>query len=1822
MSTSTPEATSSTSSPDSFHPASPLSKLDIHVSSVDGVSWSTEPQGTHRGPGRPPAEAPRRMDVHHKTRSRIETGHKRKQAERYGTHRDVNRALGDEAKDDPTQAPVPKVIKPPKEGEPVIMEPIKSPDNEPMPDTMNIVAKESSGDTSSPEKEATGDPQDSAKTGKKEPSKRPKRPSVARRELEASIRGSINQPEGDDGISASESEAQLPEGWKVQEGAIELPDGRRIVKRLDTGKIVIVETKDSEGNPLTPEQMKATSAIDGESTVSFLAREIPEVEISEAEVGLIDEQISKRATQGNETESSKVVAKSEPEVKGAESSTPAETKERGAQTADLIGLEKITKAEILGGEEKGDYLKRRYGVETEEEYIARLKERDIMTPGQKRALTTERNKIQKYLESLQSSGEPLPEEYLERLQDLNLVLDNAKHFQPGIENTPTNEGEKPKSQKAWSLPSLTTEKLLVPTPVVEPPGPVSPTPEPFTPTPTPEPLTPTLEPLTPTPEPLTPTPESLPPTPEPASVESPPVSPGPTEVVTLYALDARETDMAKARLLADDQINTEMREIRERLFEVRNPADNRFFRMVQTVARGVRSTFRHPLQAFRYVSGSTFGRGGYRQSYKYKHFGTMEGPNFHNAVAEAVAARFDLGEDYLQNGENILREDRPEVRATKDRLNQIFGQGIAGTMDRATVLAEAQRALAEAEWIGNGSDEHVHMIQNLEQIYDRIMASVEHEAGLGAIDAAYRLTGGETTLGVNAEANKTTTDRIMEKLTNSRLKGVLVNEATIAVAIGAVVSFTGHLARSKGARLAAGALMGGPLGIVAAAGSAGLFAAARERMTLRQERALRMSQIASGEEGRANNPEEAPRSTEIDATIYPMARSTEIMSTYEASRPADLINPTQAEANQLLAWLVALRANQTVGDENNIDLISYTSEDTIETEKTELMTARAEAERTLARFFVAHPDYLEAVPGVSLEDKLSLLTQQSVQNNIMGSISDSDRLFRSLSNSRAAKRAAATFAFAGFASYISAQISEHFSSHTPDQTMQQRGILSNENTVIGARGGEVSSIDMPKGWKLSGGAIIDTNGNKVVDNIQLRPDGGLPQATIDELRVKGIGVSEAVQNHTETVTREVPFSEYMSLHPERFKHVFTEGHMGNDTPEFDLNELGGDFRLDPSTGNIILATTRMTDEGSFWGAVRVAAHTAQTDGKLRWLFKPDVSNQSQAFVLEVEPGGTVVIPKGSDIYSLFDVNPQATGMGQVTLNTGFAEVAYPTGRSTGGAENYLILATQKGDQPPGSVTITEEVNFATTRTSLVATEVTTEVIPGKDWRAPFIPIAAPLPRRPLERIAPPETSIEPIPYGYGYSEQEVSERERARWSDRLREDPTASLDPQVEIPDFLARIPQAEVQLASELIEGVEPMNDDCRAVVTIPVAGHQEGNNIYNTLRWYSGQTDTDGNLLDPHSFEVVIYVNKPTDTEWDATPDEIERFRRDFPDFPLRVLTHEYDPGTATIGRIRRDMLNAILLRQQNRGTRHQELALISHDADLKGIGRSCIATVVEGFDAEPVDAISGRLDWGPDAYVRSPLLQLSVKFAQAMDLIGRHPEPGDGRRPEYQFPGNNFAFSASAYAAIGGYDETRTTGEDVMIGLNISAARDWGHARKAVGFAGGDNIIYSDPRRDIEAFNKGLAHAEQWSRMPWVLTDDVRVSDSEIDDPINYDILLGSESPEQQQLEAEFLTRLEDYLERTILAYGYASGVDYARTSTPPIEIRRIERALAVLRIKASILSDNGRVRIRIVKSDRLFEYLRRFREGGPRNYATRTDVADIFEGGIADVYPGLG
>ena len=1277
--------------------------------------------------------------------------------------------------------------------------------------------------------------------------------------------------------------------------------------------------------------------------------------------------------------------------------------------------------------------------------------------------------------------------------------------------------------------------------------------------------------------------------------------------------------------MADNQLNAELAELRQELYGTDEPPrGNRFSRMVKSVARAVKGTALHPVKSMEYVARSTMFREGYRQKYIHEHFGGMQGAEFHSAVADEVARRLDLGEDLLLDGEQILGEDRPEVRAVKDQLNNAFYQGITGAMDRASVLEEAKRIAAEAPWVNNDTDQGPHLVQNLESIYDRVIAQVDHEAGLAAVDEAFKLEGGTVKLDVNAEAHRTKVDAVMEKLTNSRFKGLLVNEATTAIAVGAVASFVGNFLKSGSVRK--GAILFGVVGTgfslpvaVAAGAAAGGFALLRERMTLRQERALHMADIASGKE-MPDSPENAPRRAEIDATIVDMVSASDLLQRFDELQPEDGLGLSPGDAQQLANWLVETTTLQNLGDSQRLDLVRYTSPDSVEVEKTDLFVARAQAISMVRDYALAHPDFMRAVPGADIDAKIASQVQLAEQALTEGQISERDKVFRGLMRKRGAQRAVATAAFSVFASYLGSKVTDQISGGQESRTVTNTSVEENVRTPVSLRG---DVVNMPKGFRADGHSLYDAKGNMVAEHFDGNQNGmgGFSPETVAELKAKGIGYHESIKWHESTVTRRVGLPEYMAERPGEFRAIHRTGWMDNNTPSpvFDLNELRLDFRANPD-GSVVLASDRMADSGSFHDQLAIMAHSEQQGGNLRMLITPSRADQGRAITLDIQPNGQVVLPNGTVAREFFDIQPD----GKVSFKGGFVEVAYPSQVRPDGSQGYFILATSPGTNRPIDVPIIDHVRYPITTATLTVPKETAEVIAGNAWKAPFIPLAAPLPRRPLEKLMPPVPPEPYFPYN-GYYGAEVSSQDEARWSPRLRDNPDVILDPHEEISDFLNNLPNEERELAREQAEEqLDPMLDTVRSVVAMPVAGHQEGSNIYNTLLWYSGQKNKDGSPLDPSTYEVILYLNKPTDRDWDETPAEIQRFIADHPDVPVRVITREFEPGTFTIGRARKELLNTVLARQNARAASHQDLNIISHDADLKGLGETFIATVADDFESQPVDALTGRLDWGPGPYIKSPLFQAGVKIGQMLDLIARHPQPGSGERAQYSYSGNNFSYKASMYAAVGGYRPDMTLAEDVNLGANIAAARRrLGGTRVPVGFSGGDNIVYTSARRSIAAFNLGLAPVEQWSKIHWgELDDEIRSGSQLPDDSLDYDQIFNEvDSPQRRAERTKFVARFEDMIERSIKEYRLVEDPSYiVGPGSEHPNLQRIKRALQGLRIECDISAKrDGGVRIAITDASRLFEYLKNYQETGVRSYLARTKADAVIPGGVPAIFP---
>jgi hypothetical protein len=416
--------------------------------------------------------------------------------------------------------------------------------------------------------------------------------------------------------------------------------------------------------------------------------------------------------------------------------------------------------------------------------------------------------------------------------------------------------------------------------------------------------------------------------------------------------------------------------------------------------------------------------------------------------------------------------------------------------------------------------------------------------------------------------------------------------------------------------------------------------------------------------------------------------------------------------------------------------------------------------------------------------------------------------------------------------------------------------------------------------------------------------------------------------------------------------------------------------------------------------------------------------------------------------------------------------------------------------------------------------------------------------------------------GHYYSGDYLPEGTREGFSPTLQENPLAKLDHFKEAQRYLESQPEDAREHAKLLAEQVGEMSDACRVSLCVPVAGHLEGKNIYNTLERYLHQKKPDNTPLDPDSFELVLYVNHPSDARPDATLAEIDRFKEDHPELNVKVMYEALPRDRANMRYIRKALTDATLLRHHDRGEHVPEHIFVSNDADCVGMSPYYIASYLDSLGAghesengKITDAVSGKLDFDPSIYVKYPAVHVGSRFSQYLDAAMRHPK--DGSLPSYCSTGPNFAFTSSIYSAVGGYKERAgvTVGEDVDLGRAIKASRG-GHTN--VSYGKSNSLLYTSARRSVKAAEEGYAPAAQWNKLEFGSDDELRkearpeVVDLSIDEVLS--------APEKK---AEFLSTIESFINQTINVYGLTA------------EDKNVQRALAFLDLDTQVV--DGKVKI---------------------------------------------
>ena len=835
----------------------------------------------------------------------------------------------------------------------------------------------------------------------------------------------------------------------------------------------------------------------------------------------------------------------------------------------------------------------------------------------------------------------------------------------------------------------------------------------------------------------------------------------------------------------------------------------------------------------------------------------------------------------------------------------------------------------------------------------------------------------------------------------------------------------------------------------------------------------------------------------------------------EASQLSSAIREATSPAAKLSA-IADAEARIRLMDRENIDLLSYSDPVKVEQERLDLDLARAQAKAELRKI---------PTTGGNFDEELKKLVDARMQGLTQGEggIEERDRLFNKMKNKRVAS-AAAKGVLVGLTVGTVAQEAAAF--FNDDQT----GLAEHLVKGSGADHGQVVHTTWLEGLRRYVG---DSFG------------GGAPvgQSTIEHINT--------------TVTA----SEYLDNH-KLGTHISRDGWYDNDTPKpvFDKNELklwwGGDKNTGiDASGNYVFSAKHMVPEGSYHGGLSANAQELMKEGKLKMLLSLSQGTQAHPVELPINADGTVTIDPKSEIGKLFF----AEKGGKATFLGRFAEVAQLTGAKDG-TDHVRILATHIGKG-------VDEL-----------TDVITKEIPPvapSDFLIdppPIIPIYG---RTPLEPVNGKKGPNPFIGFYYGSGAPLTPEEMRAHQkelSPRLRANPDAKLEARIEEEDYMKKQSPEYLAEVERLAAQSEPMNPACKVAICIPVAGHQEVNNIERTLSSYLNQT------IDKDAFELVLFVNQPDVSprgetiKSDGTLDRIEKFKKEHPELNIRVMQSVIPIRDARIGNVRKMLSDATLARSLKRGG-NDDLIMVSNDADLKGVSPEYLKNFVEKFEKEPqTDAFMGQLDWDPEAYIRNPLNHIGTRLFQYISAQHRKANRG------IESSGANFAYRASTYAAVGGYNTKAEMGEDNDFGRRIMSARRGAPNRKAIAYGGARvSRLYTSSRRVDKEIRDGLSPIEQWKKGFSAFDDEVRkVKWEEIGEAPDYD------NPE---VVSKLTSELENIINRTLMvSSNWWSNPHYATYQ---------RRALGWLGIKYNLSAPN---RIQITDSSALIAGLKEYKEDG--------------------------
>lgn len=971
-------------------------------------------------------------------------------------------------------------------------------------------------------------------------------------------------------------------------------------------------------------------------------------------------------------------------------------------------------------------------------------------------------------------------------------------------------------------------------------------------------------------------------------------------------------------------------------------------------------------------------------------------------------------------------------------------------------------------------------------------------------------------------------------------------------------------------------------------------------------------------------PDKSPRREEMEkfsfekASADDLARS--LLAMLEEREGVVGLRETSPEAvRTMLAQLADAEARILASDVRKVDLLSYSDATKVEEERRNLDYARALLKSRLR----AHHEAVGADPesyGVDPETYTRVSFAQAygdlvktARTKFEKNITSQDRAFAALANKKAFWKGTAVAGGAMVFGAAAHEVSSAFSDkiygivdfirekisggHGPNPLERLTPLAKLVEYVSGAMPTlDASTLHtdvvgsgefvLPDGVRLEALAdgtsrlVYGPDNDVLVDGLHVA-GGAFDSASEAKIEALGIGVDTSWTTiDTKTVVpHEFTVPEWLREHGADVVRARRDVWYGNDTPmEYiaelkkwfgaDWNELklwwGGDSQIGVNAnGDYVMDMSHMTSWGSWTqgGALGVDPHAALGEHKLVLLLSLTEGAQNQPVEIPVNPDGTIVIPKGSDIAkAFFDAqNGKATFLGR------FAEIAEVRGVDSFGRTHYGILATHEGKGVSGLIPglIEEKASRDV--------PVTTFDFPAKrpvdvppiafpvSWRAPLEPMRKGKGRPGSEGgIAGingesgegSETGQMPVNVGEleHYEEEQVPVAETPEPEAKQEKEEMVPADgkrtPEVKLPkqEVEASIASMETYVDSwspeyrsrieALAASLPAMDEDARMSIALPA--YREGRGIYEALRNYTNvQVDKDGAPLDPKLFEVVVFLNRPNEgVEFDKqTAKEVERFMKKHPAFRVHVMRHTFDfQGKAKMGEIYKTAADVMLYRNLARKNelRKSRHILRTGGADAREKNPRFISNVMSTFENDAyLDQLRTESRQPKEALEKMPLFHFLSTFESGVNRLYTRGKSNVGLG----------SYSARLYAEAGGFNSGDVVREEVNLARKMRdklTKETERHDRHLLI----KNAI-DDPRRAIFALFSGVPYVQKYDNF----------GDPEREKALrkfNWEDAVGGKIPETANFTAENLSRelsvfYRAYIDRSV---RYSETADQMR------------------------------------------------------------------------------